>query len=102
MSAKTVLVVDDSKSARYAMRKYLESFGYQVDTADSAEDAFIYLRKKRPELLFIDHIMPGTDGFDAIRSLKQNAQTSSLPVVLCSSNEGEDFLRQARVCGASE
>jgi len=100
MNAKIALVVDDSKSARFAMRKFLESFGYQVDTAESAEDAYIYLRKKLPEVMFLDHIMPGTDGFEAIRAIKQNALTAGLPVVLCSSNEGDDFLRQARVCGA--
>src|SRR5882757_3552241 len=100
MNAKTVLVVDDSKSARFAMRKFLESFGYQVDTAESAEDAYIYLRKKLPEVMFLDHIMPGTDGFEAIRAIKANPLTAGLPVVLCSSNEGDDFLRQARVCGA--
>lgn len=100
MSTKTALVVDDSKSARFAMRKFLESFGYLVDTAESAEDAYIYLKKKLPDVMFLDHIMPGTDGFDAIKTLKQNALTAGLPVVLCSSNEGEDFLRQARACGA--
>jgi CheY-like chemotaxis protein len=100
MSTKTALVVDDSKSARFAMRKFLESFGYQVDTAESAEDAYIYLRKKMPEVMFLDHIMPGTDGFDAIKAIKQNTLTAGLPVVLCSSNEGDDFLRQARACGA--
>ena len=100
MSTKTALVVDDSKSARFAMRKFLESFGYQVDTAESAEDAYIYLRKKLPEVMFLDHIMPGTDGFNAIKAIKQNALTAGLPVVLCSSNEGDDFLRQARACGA--
>jgi CheY-like chemotaxis protein len=100
MSTKTALVVDDSKSARFAMRKFLESFGYHVDTAESAEDAYIYLRKKMPEVMFLDHIMPGTDGFDAIKAIKQNALTAGLPVVLCSSNEGDDFLRQARACGA--
>jgi len=100
MSTKTALVVDDSKSARFAMRKFLEGFGYHVDTAESAEDAYIYLRKKLPEVMFLDHIMPGTDGFDAIKAIKQNALTAGLPVVLCSSNEGDDFLRQARACGA--
>ncbi len=100
MNAKTALVVDDSKSARFAMRKFLESFGYQVDTAECAEDAYIYLRKKLPEVVFLDHIMPGTDGFEAIRAIKLNPLTAGLPVVLCSSNEGDDFLRQARVCGA--
>jgi CheY-like chemotaxis protein len=100
MNAKTALVVDDSKSARFAMRKFLESFGYQVETAESAEEAYVTLRKKLPEVMFLDHVMPGTDGLEAIKAIKANPLTAGLPVVLCSSNEGEEFLRQARVCGA--
>jgi CheY-like chemotaxis protein len=98
----TALVVDDSKSARFAMRKFLESFGYRVDTAESAEDAYLYLRRNHPDLVFLDHIMPGVDGFEAIRALRGDAATAVLPIVLCSSNEGEEFARQARLQGATE
>lgn len=100
MNRRKALVVDDSKSARFAMRKFLESHGYEVDTAESAEDAFRRIGEQRPDVIFLDHVMPGTDGFEALGQLKRDSHTALLPVVLCSSNEGEDFVRQARAQGA--
>ncbi|MBL6750015.1 MAG: response regulator [Nevskia sp.] len=100
MTAKTILVVDDSRSARFAMRRFLENLGYAVETADNAEDALGYLSANAPEVVFLDHVMPGTDGLMALKAIKQDARTAWLPVVLCSSNEGEDFLREARASGA--
>jgi len=99
---KTALVVDDSKSARFALRKFLEGFNYKVETAESANDAYRILGGTLPEVIFLDHIMPGTDGFEALRVLKADARTAEVPVVICSSNEGEDFVAQAKARGASD
>lgn len=98
---KTALVVDDSKSARFALRKFLEGFNYKVETAESANEAYRCLGGSLPDVIFMDHIMPGTDGFEALRVLKSDPRTGDVPVVICSSNEGEDFIAQARVRGAS-
>ncbi|HKY91376.1 MAG TPA: response regulator [Nevskiaceae bacterium] len=93
--------MDDSKSARFALRRYLEGHQYKVDTAESADEAFRFLQASRPEVIFLDHIMPGIDGFEALRTLKADATLASIPVVICSSNEGPDFNTQARNAGAS-
>jgi CheY-like chemotaxis protein len=98
--SKTALVVDDSKSARFALRKYLESMSYHVDTAESAEEAYRFLKSHHPDLIFLDHVMPGTDGFEALRHLKNDPHTGAIPVVICSSNEGEEFTSEARRKGA--
>lgn len=100
--SKTALVVDDSKSARFAIRKFLEGFNYKVDTAESAYDAYKQLAYALPEVIFLDHIMPGVDGFEALRVIKSDPLTAAVPVVICSSNEGEDFVRQAKARGASD
>ncbi len=100
MELKNALVVDDSKSARFAMRKVLEGVGYSVETAESAEEAYAALKHHSPDVIFLDHLMPGVDGFDALLVLKQNPLTAALPVVLCSSNEGSEFVRLARSRGA--
>ena len=100
--SKTALVVDDSKSARFALRKFLEGFNYKVETAESASDAYRILGGMLPEVIFMDHIMPGTDGFEALRVLRSEARTAEVPVVICSSNEGEDFIAQAKARGASD
>lgn len=98
---KTALVVDDSKSARFALRRSLEAHQYQVDTAGSAEEAHEYLATRRPDLIFLDHLMPGADGFDALRAIKADPRLNQVPVVLCSSNDSPEFTAQARACGAS-
>jgi CheY-like chemotaxis protein len=102
MEVKTALVVDDSKSARFALRKFLESKGYAVDTADGASEAYIYLKKKRPDIVFLDHMMPGVDGFDALRAMRLEPELASMPIVICSSNEGDAFVREARAQGATD
>lgn len=102
MIPKTALVVDDSKSARFALRKYLESHNFKVDTVDGAMEAFAFLRQTQPQVIFLDHVMPGIDGFEALRQIKADAVTASIPVVICSSNDGEAFHQEARERGAIE
>lgn len=99
---RSALVVDDSKSARFAMRKFLEGFGYVVESADCAEAALASLEAKLPEIMFLDHVMPGIDGFEALRRIRAEPRLAALPVILCSSTNDEPFLRQARVYGAHE
>lgn len=102
MTGKTALVVDDSKSARFALRKYLEKLDYSVDTAESAHAAYRQLRERQPDLIFLDHMMPGEDGFDALRQIRADPATAAIPVVICSGNEGETFVSDARSKGAAD
>ena len=62
---KTALIVDDSKTARVVLKRMLESHELAVDTAESAESALDYLSAHRPDVIFMDHLMPGSDGFEA-------------------------------------
>lgn len=97
---KTALVVDDSRSARYAMRKLLENAGYTVDTTESAQDAYVYLQRRHPQVIFLDHQMPGSDGLDVLRSLKEDPENAGIPVVLCSAQEGGNVRQLAQQAGA--
>lgn len=99
---RTALVVDDSKSARFALRRHLENHAYKVETADCAQEAYRLVQAQRPDLIFLDHIMPGVDGFAAMRQLKQDPATAAIPVVICSSNEGDAFIAEARDQGAAD
>jgi CheY-like chemotaxis protein/flagellar motility protein MotE (MotC chaperone) len=101
MNAKTALVVDDSKSARFALRRYLEGHQYRVDAVESAEEAMRFLAARLPEVIFLDHVMPGTDGFEAMRQIRADARLAAIPIVICSSNEGPEYNAQARERGAS-
>lgn len=97
---KRVLVVDDSKSARLVLRRMLEKHGLIVDTVESATEALEYLIVNRPDAIFMDHMMPGMDGFEAVRAIKGNPQTATIPVMMYTSKGGDLYLGQARALGA--
>ena len=97
---KTALIVDDSKSARVVLKKMLETHELNVDTAESAEDALEYLADHRPDVIFMDHLMPGMDGFEAVTAIKRNPDTATIPIMMYTSQEGEVYVGQARALGA--
>jgi CheY-like chemotaxis protein len=100
MSSKRALVVDDSKSARAFLSRILERHEITVDAAESAEAAIDYLTRNRPDVIFMDHMMPGMDGFQAVQSIKNNPRTSNIPILMYTSQEGDLYLGQARALGA--
>jgi CheY-like chemotaxis protein len=101
MSSKRALVVDDSKSARAFLSRILERHEIAVDAAESAEAAIDYLTRNRPDVIFMDHMMPGMDGFQAVQSIKNNPRTSAIPILMYTSQEGDLYLGQARALGAA-
>ncbi len=100
MARKLALVVDDSKSARVILSRMLEKYDIGVDTAESAEQAIEYLKSNRPDAIFMDHLMPGMDGLQAVQTIKSNPQTATIPIMMYTSQEGELYVGQARALGA--
>lgn len=100
MGAKRALIVDDSKSARVFLARVLEDYDIDVDSAESAEAAIEYLTSNRPDVIFMDHMMPGMDGFQAVQAIKNDPRTATIPIMMYTSQEGELYLGQARALGA--
>ncbi len=100
MGAKRALIVDDSKSARVFLARILEKYEIDVDNAENAEAAIEYLAHHRPDVIFMDHMMPGMDGFQAVQAIKNNPRTATIPIMMYTSQEGELYLGQARALGA--
>jgi CheY-like chemotaxis protein len=100
MARKRALVVDDSKSARVILSRMLEKYDIEVDMAESAEQAIEYLKNNRPDAIFMDHLMPGMDGLQAVKAIKGNPQTAMIPIMMYTSQEGELYVGQARALGA--
>ncbi|HEY0768170.1 MAG TPA: response regulator [Steroidobacteraceae bacterium] len=100
MGAKRALIVDDSKSARLFLARALEKYDIDVDAAESAEAAIEYLGSNRPDVIFMDHLMPGMDGFQAVAAIKNDPRTATIPIMMYTSQEGELYLGQARALGA--
>ena len=97
---KTALVVDDSKTARNVLKKILETHDLEVATAESAEDAIEYLSDSRPDIIFMDHEMPGMDGLEAVSAIKDNPATATIPIMMYTAQKGELYVGQARALGA--
>src|SRR5258707_3473204 len=68
--------------------------------AESAEQAIEYLKNNRPDAIFMDHLMPGMDGLQAVQAIKGNPQTAMIPIMMYTSQEGELDVGQARALGA--
>ncbi len=100
MTRKRALVVDDSKSARVILSRMLEKYDIEVDLAEAAEQAIEYLKSNRPDAIFMDHLMPGMDGLQAVKAIKSNPQTAMIPIMMYTSQEGELYVGQARALGA--
>ena len=100
MGAKRALIVDDSKSARLFLARVLQNYDIDVDSAESAEAAIDYLNSNRPDVIFMDHMMPGMDGLQAVQAIKNDPRTATIPIMMYTSQEGELYLGQARALGA--
>jgi CheY-like chemotaxis protein len=99
-TGKRALIVDDSKSARAFLTRLLEKHGLDVEAVENAEQAIEHLSHARPDVIFMDHLMPGMDGFQAVQSIKHNPRTATIPIMMYTSQEGELYLGQARALGA--
>ncbi len=82
------------------LARMLEKYAINVDSAESAEQAIEYLTHHRPDVIFMDHLMPGMDGFQAVRTIKNNPRTATIPILMYTSQEGELYVGQARALGA--
>ncbi|WP_286815417.1 response regulator [Marinobacter sp. UBA3607] len=100
MPIKNALLVDDSKVARFALSKLLESRDMEVNMASSAEEALDFLKNNgRPDVIFMDHLMPGMNGVEATKAIKGNPDTAGIPIIMCTSKKSSDFTDEARNFG---
>lgn len=100
MASKFALIVDDSRIAQVKLRKMLARYELDVDCVASAEEALSYLARRRPAVVFMDHLMKGMDGFEALRVIKSNPDTATVPVIMYTSKSGDLYVGQARALGA--
>jgi CheY-like chemotaxis protein len=100
MAIKNALLVDDSKVARFALSKLLESRDMNVSMAGSAEEALEFLNsREHPDVIFMDHLMPGMNGVEATKAIKGNPDTAGIPIIMCTSQKSSSFTKEARNFG---
>ncbi len=100
MTIKRALIVDDSTTAQYRLKKMLRRYPLDIDIVDSGEAALRYLSRHAPAVIFMDHLMPGIDGFRALQIIKSNPDTAMIPVIMYTSKSGDVYTGQARALGA--
>lgn len=80
--SQRILVVDDDPQIVRLIRSYLEQSAYQVQTAADGESALQMLRSSRPDLMILDVMLPGRDGWQIIHAVRNDAQLASLPIIM--------------------
>jgi two-component system, chemotaxis family, response regulator PixH len=85
----TVLVVEDGLTDMEVLCRYLQQAGFSVISAKSCEEAHEKLNNNKPDLIFLDVILPGKSGYEMCRELKSNPITSKIPVVFCSTKDSD-------------
>lgn len=86
---QTVLVVDDSPTEMHVIRSILEKGGYQVITAVDGESGVAEAKHSKPDLILMDVVMPGLNGFQATRQLSRNPETSEIPIIMVTTKSQE-------------
>ncbi|MDR0247595.1 MAG: response regulator [Burkholderiales bacterium] len=84
-----VLVVDDSQTERHVLSEYLIQGGHEVFQSNSGEDGIAKAKEVKPDLVMMDVVMPGLNGFQATRLLQQAPETRNIPVLLCTTKDKE-------------
>ncbi|WP_164931955.1 response regulator [Janthinobacterium sp. 17J80-10] len=100
MNRKQALIVDDSKTAQYLLKRMLQQYDLTIDVAGSAEEALAYLSYNHPAVIFLDQQMTGMTGFEALKTIKANPHTALIPVIMYSSQNDDLFVSQAIALGA--
>ncbi|MBY0558174.1 MAG: response regulator [Burkholderiaceae bacterium] len=89
MAIQNVLIVDDSPTERYYLSDMLVRHGYTVSCAETGEQALLKIRAEKPQLILMDVVMPGANGFQVTRTIARDPALQDIPIIICSSKNQE-------------
>ena len=89
MAIQKILLVDDSKTELHHLSELLGKRGYSVRTAENGEEALRRLAEEKPDLVLMDVVMPGQNGFQLTRSITRDPRFADVPVIMCTSKNQE-------------
>lgn len=99
---KKVLLVEDDELNAPMIAELLGSYGYEVVVAGDGYQAMEMARTHRPQVILMDHILPGLSGPDATRQLKAAEATGRIPIIMLSASSRSAFEQEAMAAGADE
>lgn len=85
MTIRKILIVDDSATQRYFLTDILSKNGFSVSTAENGDAALLMIKADKPQLILMDVVMPGTNGFQVTRSIARDPETRDIAVIICTS-----------------
>jgi len=88
MPVEKILVVDDSPTDRQHLLDALSSHGFSCVTAENGAEAIAKAQSEMPDLILMDIIMPGTNGYEATRAITRDERTKAIPVIICTGKDG--------------
>jgi twitching motility two-component system response regulator PilH len=89
MAIQKILIVDDSPTERYFLTDILIKNGFSVSTAENGEEAILKIKADKPQLILMDIVMPGQNGFQVTRAITRDPDTQDVPVIICTSKNQE-------------
>ncbi len=89
MTIQKVLIVDDSKTELMYLTDLLTTNGMAVRTAQGADEAFKRLAEEKPDLILMDVVMPGQNGFQLTRAISRTPEYAAIPIIMCTSKNLE-------------
>jgi twitching motility two-component system response regulator PilH len=89
MAIQKILVVDDSPTERYFLTDILIKNGFSVSTAENGEEALVKVKADKPQLILMDVVMPGQNGFQITRAISRDPETQDIPIIICTSKGQE-------------
>jgi twitching motility two-component system response regulator PilH len=89
MPIQNILLVDDSKTELHLLSDILSRKGYTVRTAENGDEAMRRLAEVKPDLILMDVVMPGTNGFQLTRAITRDPRFADVPVIMCTSKNQE-------------
>jgi twitching motility two-component system response regulator PilH len=89
MPIQKILLVDDSKTELHVLSDLLTKKGYKVRTAENGDEALKRLQEEKPDLILMDVVMPGQNGFQLTRAITRDPAFAQVPVIICTSKNQE-------------
>lgn len=98
--AKTIVVIEDDKFLRELISQKLMKEGYDVFGAVDGEEGFQMVKSKKPDLVLLDLILPGMDGFEVLEKLKKDPDVAGIPVIILSNLDQKEDMEKIFKLGA--
>lgn len=99
---KKVLIVDDESIMVSVLQRHVSNAGYESISASNGQEALEKIEKEEPDLVLLDLVMPGMNGFETCRRIRENEKTKKLPVLIITALRGQADSTAAAASGAND